>query len=199
MRVSQFILAVGLFLSINAASAVVIDTTDDWTGDVNNNWEGGGQSITVDSTENYLDDISFFFDVGSNGLTFDFFLTDDINGGNILFSDNFVAAEGQITFDTNVLLDAGAQIYALINYNGFTGDTTHLMAVDSYSGGTSYFLRNGVWNEFADYELSFIANFIEEPNGNTGTNPSTTVPLPTTLVLLGLGLFALNLRRNRAV
>jgi hypothetical protein len=177
-------------LAASAASAVTIDTNATWDGNINSGWGGSGQSLTVDLLETHLDDISFYFADASAGLMFNFTITDALTGGNVLFSDSFTVASGINTFLTNLDLSPGAVVYALFDYNGFTGDTAHFSYIDGYAGGQSFF-ESGVWDtSFVSLDHRFIANFSD----------ASPVPLPAGgLLLIGaLGGLALIRRRKSA-
>ncbi|MCP4234842.1 MAG: hypothetical protein GY770_14885 [Aestuariibacter sp.] len=74
-----------------------------------------GQSLTVDSSDSFFDDITFDFDAVSNGLLFDFTLSDALNGGTTLFSSTFTVSGGQGYIDISTSLIPNSTVYALID------------------------------------------------------------------------------------
>ena len=174
-------------LAASAASAVTIDTNPTWDGSINNGWAGSGQSLTVDLLETQLDDISFYFADASAGQTFDFTISDALTGGNVLFSASVLISSGINTIITNLNLAPGSVVYALFDYNGFTGQTAHFSYTDGYSGGQSFFESGGWDTSWVTLDHRFIANF---------SDPSP-IPLPAGGFLLIGALGGLALFRRR--
>lgn len=182
----------GLVLTVSGfANAALIDTTASWVSSVNNGWYGSAQSLTVDASDTYFEYISFFFGAASEGRTFNFVLSDAISGGNTLFSSSFAVSSGEGTIDINTALTGGSVVYAIINYNGFSGQTAHFINSNVYSGGNSSFLNTAStstnWLSYSALDHSFIANFLQGPRQD--------VPEPSTLAILALGLIGLGARR----
>ena len=178
-----FCLCVCLF--VGTVNATVIDTTATWTGGINSGWFGSGQSFTVDVNDTFFDDVTFSFDDASNGLTFDFLLSDALNAGSALFSTSFVVSNGLGFIDIDTNLIAGSTVYALIDYNSYSGLSAHYQS-DVYAGGSSNFGANGSKSDFSGLDHVFVANFTQ----------ASQVPEPVSIVLLGLGLMAICLSRK---
>lgn len=180
----------GLFVGLFAmsANAVVIDTTSTWSGNVNSGWLGSGQSFTIDSNDTFFDDVTFSFDALSNGRTFNFLLSDALNGGNTLFSTSFVVSSGLGLIDINTNLVGGSSVYALIDYNGYSGSTAYFQD-NVYAGGSSIF-SNSSNSSFVQFDHVFVANF-------TDPNQSNQIPEPASLALLGLGLAGIGFSRKK--
>jgi len=88
-----FVLVVVVW-STSANGDCVIDTNGTWDGNVNNGWFGSGQSLTVPLGCTIFESIGFYFDEAANGQVFTFELNDAMNGGNTLFTTNFVVGSG---------------------------------------------------------------------------------------------------------
>ncbi len=179
------ILCIGLLLMVGPAKAVVIDTTATWDGNVNGGWLGSGQSLTVDAVDTFFDDITFDFHSASNGRLYNFTLSDALNGGATLMSTTFTVVGGKGFIDVNTNLVAGSKVYALIDYNGYSGSTAHFQQ-NVYAGGESNFGADGSKSIFSGLDHVFVANF-------TGA----TVPAPAGLALFGLVLAGLGIRRQQ--
>ena len=169
-----------LFCSMSVAhAATVIDTTAGPTY-TNSGWFGSGQSLTVGNTDTKFDSFSFYADAASNGKIFDFTISDAWSGGSTLFSSSFAVTTGLNTVLINQAMTAGSLIYALIDYNGFSGSTVHFTN-DLYSGGHSAFGPVGSQTTFSQYDLKFNASF---------SSPSA-VPVPAAVWLFGSALTGL--------
>lgn len=175
-----------VFLFFGTANATLIDTTATWSGSINTGWFGSGQSFWVDAEDTFFDDIIFSFDSASNGRTFNFFLSDLLNGGTTLFSTSFVVNNGLgfIDIDTNLL--PNSTVYAMIDYNGYSGASAYFQN-NIYAGGSSNFGVNGSKNEFSGmYDHVFVANFSQ----------AAQVPAPATVALFALGLAVIGFSRK---
>ena len=157
-KLKTYILSAGVASALVPAHALTIDTSGTWTGSVNDNWEGSGQSLTVDVTENFFESFSVYVHQDSNGKLFDVQVSDALNGGNILFSTSKVVTTGLNTIDINQAFAAGSTIFVQFDYNGFTGRTLHFQG-DVYGGGNSSFLRAGIQENWASLDHRFIAVF----------------------------------------
>jgi hypothetical protein len=166
--------------SSSANAGYTIDTNPFYSGQVNSGWLSSGQSVTVVSGYEVFDDIGFYFDSNSNGRTFGFVLSDALNGGTTLLSTSFTVHSGINVINIGLQLTAGQKVYALLDYNGFSGFTAHIMGNDVYSGGNSNFGQIPLHprQEFPGFEHRFVANF-SSPNQNV-------VPGPSGLVLAGM-------------
>ena len=173
-----------------SASALTIDNTAPWDGNVNSGWSGSGQSFTVDATENYLENMTFYFDSASAGRTFSFRVSDAFMGGVDYFTTSVVIAAGANTINIGAALAPGSLAYAIFDYNGYSGRTAHFNNTDGYAGGHSFFGNN---SGYTGFDHRFAATL----SGGGGTTTSD-VPLPAgfPLVLAGLGMFALVKRRK---
>ncbi len=171
-------------LFAGAVNATIIDTTATWSGAINNGWLGSGQSLTVDGSDTFFNDITFSFDAASNGETFDFVLSDALNGGSNLFSTSFTVTSGLGFIDINTNLVAGTTVYALIDYNGYSGASAYFQS-DVYAGGNSNFGANGSKIELS-FDHVFVANF-----------SSVSVPEPASIALLGIGLAGFGFSRKK--
>ncbi len=174
-----------VFLFVGTANAVVIDTTATWDGNINNGWLGSGQSLTVDATDTFFDDITFSFDAASNGQTFNFVLSDALNGGSTLFSTLFTVNSGFGFIDINTNLLGGSTVYALMDYNGYSGQSAYFQS-NVYAGGNSNFGANGSKVNFASLDHVFVANFTQ----------SNQVPEPASIALFALGLAGIGFSRK---
>ncbi len=173
------------------ASALTVDTNPTWDGSINDGWDGSGQSLSIMAGSTTLQDISFYFDAESAGKTFSFTITDALVGGTNFFSSSFTALTGINVFNTNLALAAGSTVYALFDYNGFSGKTAHFSYTDGYAGGQSYFENSGWDTSYTTLDHRFIANF----------DSVAPIPLPAAgfMLLGGLGAFgALRRRKKKA-
>jgi hypothetical protein len=192
--------ALGLLLvltgTLQGVQAATIDTNPYWTGSDTGGWYGSGQSITVDPLENFLADLTFYFSPDSNGRTFDFFIRDQLNGGNVLFQTAATISTGANVIDIGSFFVPGAMIFAQFDYRGFGvpslgGQTTHYIqsSSDPYTGGYGTFGAVGNQQAISDVDLRFIAHFT--------SGPVSPVPLPGTLGLMAAGFASLALVRRR--
>jgi hypothetical protein len=187
-------LAVGVMMAgmAGVASALTIDTSSSWNGRINSGWAGSGQSLTVDAVENHFESIGFYFAAESIGKTFDFILSDAMNGGSTLFTTSFNVINGINVIDIDQDVTANSTIYALIDYNGFMGATAHFIGTDVYAGGQSVFGPVGNMDgSYTSLDHRFVATF------SSGGAP---VPEPATMLLFGTGLAGLvgaRLRRKK--
>jgi hypothetical protein len=188
------LLICGLASEVNAAT---IDTNPYWTGSDTGGFYGSGQSLSVDAVESYIVDLTFYFSPDSNGRTFDFFIRDQLNGGQILFQAATTILTGANTIQVGEFFTPGSMIFVQFDYRGFGvpsygGQSTHYIqtsGVDPYTGGYGTFGAVGSQQAITSVDLRFIANF--------STGPLSTVPLPGSLGLLAAGLAAIALARPR--
>ncbi|WP_028584745.1 PEP-CTERM sorting domain-containing protein [Desulfogranum mediterraneum] len=181
-RIAVFVQLVTLLLVVPQVSALSIDTSADWAGVINNGWTSSGQSLTVDAGESFLEDIGFYYDTASVGQVFDFYLTDALVGGNVLFSSSFEVESGLNLIDVDRALAPQSTVYALVDYRGFSGSTAHFIGADVYSGGNSFFGHGAALGDLVSYgglDHRFVATF-----SNGGGTP---VPEPGTTLLFGVG------------
>lgn len=174
-----------VFLFLGTANATLIDTTATWSGNINTGWFGSGQSFLVDAEDTFFDDIIFSFDSASNGRTFNFILSDLLNGGTTLFSTSFVVNNGFGFIDIDTNLFPNSTVYAMIDYNGYSGASAYYQG-NIYAGGNSNFGANGSKQEFSDLDHVFVANFRQ----------AAQVPAPATLALFALGLAGIGFSRK---
>ena len=188
------ICAAGLLAS-TSAQALTIDTNPTWDGSQIWYYVGSGQSLTIDAVENTLDTIGFYFHKDSAGHTFDFRISDAIEGGRDYFATSFNAVAGLNTFDVHSAFDPGSTVYAIFDFRGFGGSTVDYSWVNGYSGGHGFFLDQTHWNTgFPSIDLRFVASFSDADAAAI----DAAVPLPATLplVMTGLGLLAFWRRRS---
>lgn len=168
MRKIRILVLAALFVGgcSDGDSMLTIHTSNNnvWGGLIDNGSLGSGQSFTIHSpTFNFFDEITFDFAEASNGMTFGFILSDALTGGNTLFAGSFTVVGGKGSIIINTQITAGETIWALIDYNGFTGETAHINAASEYDFGNSAFLDTGGWNESPTFEHQFIAKFSSKP------------------------------------
>lgn len=180
------ILCLFVCLFVGSINATVIDTTATWSGNINSGWYGSGQSFSVDVNDTFFNDVTFSFDASSNGQIFDFILSDALNGGNTLFSTSFAVNSGLGFIDIDTNLIGGSTVYALIDYNGYSGLSAYFQS-DVYAGGNSNFGANGSKSEFAGLDHVFVANFTQ----------NNSIPEPTSIALLGLALAGIGFSRKK--
>lgn len=190
LRLRLGALAVAALLAAGSARALTIDTTPYWSGNVNNGWEGSGQSLSVGATETFFDSFSFYADAQSNGRTFDIIVSNALNGGSTLFSTSQAIATGLNTVQIDTFMAANSTVYVLFDYNGFTGRTLHYLD-NSYAGGSSAFGAVGAQSLWPSLDHRFIAEF-------SAGNPVAGVPdSAATLGLLGAAMGALAWGRRK--
>lgn len=165
LSLSTIVLICGLIGTANALT--IIDTTSPLTTLSLYNKKGCGQSLTVPSGENNLDSIGFIFHSSCEGKTFNFVLSDQLNGGMEIFSTQFTVGKfPELTvIDIDKRVPPDSTIYALVGFNETVQLSARHSSLNPYAGGReSYGPIGSQTYYFAQYDLLFRAVFSLKTN-----------------------------------
>ncbi len=199
MKIAAQVLLLSLLSGLSTLShAVVIDTSGDWSGVINDRIDQSAQTLNFGSDVT-LD--SFTWYLGMAHIHTVSVVEWSGGPGAILFSTTQAWTAGPNEILPNVTLSAGTQYAIWFDYLGSILSTVHINnEVAGYSDGEWWFF-SGSWIPRIDIDLRFVANLTEAvsvPEPGTRTRgPRVSVPEPGTLALLGIGLAGMGLARRR--
>ena len=182
MRNLLFALTLALSFSANA---VVIDNSA-WTGSINNGWDQSAQTLSF-ATDVTLNSFGWWL---GQANTHQVSVVEWSGGpGATLYSSTQAWNAGYNEIFPNANLSAGTLYAVWFDYLGNTSSTVYYNDTNGYADG-EWWLNSGGWFPWSNgNDIPFIATINEADGGS--------VPEPTGLALLGLGLAGLGYARRK--